>query len=187
MAAKRLAPASVADRRGMCNPRAISAVHDIMTDFLKWLAGVIARWLQPKEEQVTVSLTAAESQIASSVSTITAGATALGGDVGAFWKALEAAAAAKWVNIPFDAIAVDDLVILAAQIATDFSVPGAGTVLLIAKLLGGAIPESAALIQFIVAINSVTGVSIHGATPGASAADGGYPDYSSGTAHSGGH
>jgi hypothetical protein len=146
-----------------------------VSSFLKWLAGVIARWLQPKEAKVTSSLTTIEVELTSSISTIAAGASALGGEVAAFWKALEAAWNAKGTNIPFDAAAVDDIVILAAQLCTDLSVPGAATVLTIAKLLGGVIPEAPVLIQFITAIAGATDFSVHGAIPGASAADGGYP------------
>ena len=148
-----------------------------MTSFLKWLAGIFSRWLQPEEAKVTTSLTTLETELTSSVKTIAAGATALGGEIAAFWKALEAAWNAKGTNIPFDMAAVDDLVILAAQLCTDLSVPGAATVLLIAKLLGGVIPEAPALIQFITAIAGVKGLGIGGATPGAAPADGGYPDY----------
>ena len=151
-----------------------------MTALIKWLAGIIARWLGPKEAQVTSSLTTIETELSASITTIAAGASALGGDVAAFWKALQAAWEAKGTNIPFDAVAVDDLVILAAQLCTDLSVPGAATVLMIAKLLGGVIPESSALIQFIVAIAKQGGINVHGAIPGASQADGGYPNSAAG-------
>lgn len=101
---------------------------------------------------MTSSLTTVETSLVSSVKAIETGVSELGGEVAAFWKALKAASAAKWGDVPLDAIALDDLIILAAQLCTDVSVPGAGTVLAIAKLVGGAIPESAALIRFFISV-----------------------------------
>jgi hypothetical protein len=178
MAAERLSAASLAEC-GAWNA-AISAVHDIMTAFLNWLAGIFARWLNPKDKPVatTISLTPAETAIASTTTLVAGDLGMLGSEATIFWNALVAAAKVTFGDVSLDAIAAGDLLIVLTQVVADVPSPisaAASMALTAEKLAMIAIPEIAAAGKIIAVLAGLGGLSIHGAIPGALPEDGGYP------------
>ena len=115
---------------------------------------------------MTQSSTAAATPFAAALS----GLESLSAKLVALRAALAAAAAANWRDPTADLIAADDVALLITQALADIGCPGAAAALdvetLIAKLAPSAIPA----LQWLI----VSG-PLHGAIPGASAEDGGYP------------
>jgi hypothetical protein len=142
-----------------------------MSAFLKWLAGIIARWLlQPEASPVTTST--------STTSLVSSDLGALGSEAVTFWNALVAAVKVKFGDISLDAIAAGDLLIVLTQVVADIPSPisaAASEALTIEKLAMISAPQIIAAGKIIMALAALGGLSIHGAKPGSSAADGGYP------------
>ena len=157
-----------------------------MTAFLNWLAGIIARWLNPKDKPVTtatITLTSAESAIATTTSAVVSELGALGGDVAVFWNALVAAAAPKFTNLTSDAMAGGAFLVVLTEVAADIPSPisGAAALALTAEKLALVnIPRVVALGRLLAVLAGLSGIDLHGAIPGVSAAEGGYPRAPSG-------
>jgi hypothetical protein len=149
-----------------------------MSAFLKWLASAVARWLTPSFKEAEAVTTTVVSTVTSTASLVSGDLGALGSEAVTFWNAVVAAAKVKFGDISLDAITAGDLLIVLTQVVADIPSPisaAASEALTIEKLAMISAPELIAAAKVILALAALGGVSIQGAIPGVSAADGGYP------------
>ncbi|MDR3464212.1 MAG: hypothetical protein P4L76_18060 [Beijerinckiaceae bacterium] len=157
-----------------------------MSAFLNWLAGVFARWLHPKGSPVTnptISLTPAETAIASTTALVVGDLGALGNEAMTFWNALVAAAAAKFGNLTLDAMAGGYGMIVLTQAVADVPSPISGAAsmaLTVEKLAMVSIPEIAAAGKILAVLAGLGALNIRGADPTLPASQGGFPNGPSG-------
>jgi hypothetical protein len=142
-----------------------------MTSFLNWLAGVIARWLNPKDTPVTtvkLDLTPAETVLAERVGSITNDLGVFGSDVVTFWNALVAAAKPGFANLSDDAMAAGYFLVLLTEVAADIPSPistAAAMALTVEKIALVNAPKIVALGKLLAVLASFSGMDIRGAYP----------------------
>ena len=126
----------------------------------------------------TISLTPAEATVAANAQLVAGDLGALGSEAVAFWNALVAAAAAKFGNLTLDAMAGGDGLIMLTQAVADVPSPIAGAAsmaLTVEKLAMISAPQIVAAGKILAVLIGLRPFNIHGAIPGASPEDGGYP------------